>query len=127
MAAHLHFGYLKTATIPSVGQALMPCTFLLLSACSGTPACGDSATLDLLDEIIEEKFPPPNAMRLFPSRGDIPLGARTITIRRGSMNGEAAVWVGGRLNLAIEQAGEPYALDVPLRLVWPGRHETLRV
>ena len=36
--------------------SLVPCAVLLLSACSGTPACGDSATLDLLDEIIDGKF-----------------------------------------------------------------------
>ncbi len=38
------------------------------------------------------KYPVQNAFRLFPTRGDIPLGARTFTIRRGSETGAAAVY-----------------------------------
>lgn len=37
-------------------RPLSPLAVVLLSACSGTPACGDSETLSLLDDIIEEKF-----------------------------------------------------------------------
>ena len=35
---------------------LAPALALLLSACAGTPGCGDSDTKELLDEIIEQTF-----------------------------------------------------------------------
>jgi hypothetical protein len=39
----------------------------------------------------------------------------------------AATWGDGRLVVTIEQAGAPYALDLPLRLVRRGSEETVRV
>lgn len=39
----------------------------------------------------------------------------------------AASWSDGQLVLSIEQAGKPYALDLPLRLVRPGGEEMVRV
>lgn len=45
--------------------------------------------------VLEEKHPVPSAMRLFPVDGTVPLGARTVAVRRLYEAGEARVHRGG--------------------------------
>lgn len=45
--------------------------------------------------VLEEKHPVPSAMRLFPVDGTVPLGARSIAVRRIYEAGEAKIWRGG--------------------------------
>jgi hypothetical protein len=65
-------------------------------------------------EVLEEKIPLLNGMRLFPVANRIPIGARTHTVRRKKLRGKAAIY---RAGMAIPRSS--VAMDEES---WPVRH-----
>lgn len=66
-------------------------------------------------EVLEEEFPVPNALRVFTTDESVPVGARTHTMRRRFLHGEARVYRGGGDEI-------PRVGSTQREETWPIRH-----